>query len=59
MASKLEIKRIEFAVTKAKTAMEELELKILEKLEEIERIKHHIELQKEVIINKEEELLNL
>lgn len=52
--SNLELKRKELELLKVETGRKELEFKIEEKLEEIGRLKSHIEIQK----NREEELRN-
>lgn len=55
----LETKRKEVELLKVSAAKAELEFKILEKLEDIERIKQHIELQikREVELKEEIKLL--
>jgi hypothetical protein len=53
--STLENKRLELELIKVKAAKAELEFKIEEKLDEIERIKSHIESQ----IKREQELTKL
>lgn len=43
-------------IKRAKHQVEELEFKILEHMSEVERLKKHIQLQEETIINLEKEL---
>lgn len=50
--SGLELKRMKLELIKVEAARHELEFRIEEKMEEIERLKQHIEVQK----SKEEEL---
>ena len=52
----LDKKKLLFSITKAKTAKEEIEMKILEKQLEIERLQDHSLLQDEVITKAEEKI---
>lgn len=55
----LEIKRKELELVKVAAARAELEFKILEKLDEIERIKHNIDAQIKREVELKEELLKV
>lgn len=55
----LDIKRKEVELMRVECARQELELKIEERLEEIERIKTHIETQKLAEIRIKEEIITL
>lgn len=54
MSSALDIKRVEVELMRVSSARFELELKVMERLEDIERLKDHIrvQLEKEAELNK-------
>lgn len=54
--SSLELRKKELELERVKLAKKELEFKIEERLEEIERLKSHIEIQNETINKIEKEL---
>lgn len=52
----LELKKLELKISKAKTAKEELEVKIMERKLDISRMEDHLALQDTVILDAKEEL---
>lgn len=52
----MEVKKKELELARVKVAQQELEFKIEERLEEIDRLKVHIEVQKQTVDRLEQEL---
>ena len=56
---KLQMQKLQLSISKARTAKEEIECKILERQVDIERLKEHAQLQDEVIEKSSAELAAL
>lgn len=56
MSNKLETMKVQVAIKKVEAAKAELEMKILERLEDIERMKEHIDIQDEKLKELKQEL---
>lgn len=59
MSSKIEIKKIEVEILRVQAATSEMELKIEERLEEIDRIKSHIVVQQTKLVELNQKLQEL
>jgi uncharacterized coiled-coil protein SlyX len=49
LQKQLEVKKLELSVSKAKVVIEELELKIQERMIDVERMREHIKLQQDIV----------
>ena len=49
LQKQLETKKLELSISKARVVIEELELKIQERMIDVERMKDHIKLQQDII----------